>query len=62
MKPQCQECGKFVSIGKGVTTEIKVSKAMVEKGRPEKIYLCDQCGDKVELFKTFPWYDGHQIV
>ena len=62
MNPQCQDCGKFVSLGKGVATEISVSKDMVDKGRPEKIYLCEQHRDKIELIKTFPWYAGHRIV
>jgi len=62
MRPQCQDCGKFVSIGKGVTTEISVSKEMVDKGRPEKIYLCEAHGDKIERIKTYPWYAGHRIV
>lgn len=62
MHPQCQDCGKFVPIGKGITTEITVSKEEVDAGRPEKIYLCDDHGDKIELFKTFPWYAGHKIV
>ncbi len=58
MNPQCQNCGKFVSIGKGVTTDISVSKDMVDKGRPENV--CS--GEKIELIKTFPWYAGHRIV
>lgn len=61
MRPQCQDCGKFVSIGKGVTTEISVSKEMVPGG-PEKVYLCEDHGDKIERIKTYPWYAGHRIV
>lgn len=62
MNPQCQECGRFVSIGKGETIEISVSKDMVDKGHPEKVYLCARHRDKIELLKTFPWYDGHKTV
>lgn len=64
MRPHCQECGRFVPIGKGITTAIKVSKEMIDKGRPEEIYLCDheECAQKLELFKTFEWYAGHKIV
>lgn len=62
MGPQCQDCGRFVSIGKGVTTEISVSQDMVDKGRPEKIYLCEQHGNLIDLIKTFSWYAGHKIV
>lgn len=49
MRPQCNYCGKFVSIGKGRTTEITVSKGMVDKGRPEKIYLCYKCTTSTNL-------------
>lgn len=62
MNPQCQDCGKFVSIGKGVTTEISVSKEMIDKGRPEKVYLCKLHGDKIQQMKIYPWYAGHKIV
>lgn len=64
MREQCQNCGRFVPIGKGITTVIKVSKEMVKRGRPEEIYLCDQekCAGKLELFKTFEWYAGHEIA
>ena len=62
MRPQCFDCGKFVSIGKGVITEISVSKEMVDKGRPEKLYLCEDHGDEIERIITYPWYAGHRIV
>ena len=64
MRRQCQNCGRFVSIGKGVTTAIKVSKEMVDKGHPEEIYLCGQeeCGNKIDNIKTYEWYAGHRIV
>lgn len=64
MRQQCQNCGKFVSIGKGITTVIKVSKELVEKGHPAEIYLCDQvdCIAALERYKTYEWYAGHKIV
>ena len=62
MNPQCQNCGRFVSIGKGVTTEIDVAKGMVDKGHPEHIDLWGECGDKIEKIQTFSWYAGHRIV
>ena len=62
MRPQCQDCGKFVPIGKGVTTEISLSKDSIHKGHREKAYLCEDHGDKIEQIKTYPWYAGHRIV
>lgn len=62
MRPQCFYCGKFVSIGKGVTTEINVSEAILATGRPEKLYLCEKHGDEIERIKTYLWYAGHRIV
>lgn len=49
-------------IGKGETLGISVSKDMVDKGRPEKVYLCKLHHEKVERIKTYPWYSGHKIV
>jgi len=64
MRAQCQECGRYIPIGKGITIAIKVSQEMIDKGRPEEVYLCNQkeCAAKLELFKTFEWYAGHKIV
>lgn len=64
MRAQCQNCGRFVPIGKGTTTAIKVSKEMVDKGRPEEVYLCDQedCVAQLDHIKTYEWYAGHKIV
>lgn len=62
MSPQCHDCDIFVLIGRGVTTEISVSQYCIDKGYPEKVYLCAKHGDAIEFFKTYPWYAGHRIV
>lgn len=66
MTKQCQNCGAFLSTSKPGVTIIEVSEDY-RKNRPDvskHVYLCpkEKCSQRIEVFKTFPWYAGHKIV
>lgn len=64
MNPQCQNCGRIVSIGKGQTTEIRTKKEYVDRGRPKAIYLCkrDDCKAMVKMLRDLDWYESDRLV
>lgn len=63
MKPQCFNCGKFVSAGKGETAKLKVKEAKRHPTGTSHVYLCKDCiPDNLDRYKTYPWFEAAEMV